>query len=398
MLPFQTENVHAVIAQALFLVEFGAPDAVGIVGLVEEDLAVQPAELCGRIDVEHEQAAGGQGVIDAAEGLPAVGGLRHVVEAVERADDGVDRLCQTQALHGLTDEKRAVFWQGLCLLLRLRQHVGGEVRADDPIPAPCQQQRQRARAAGQIQNGIEQSRNELMLYRHAPRFVGAGQSTQMIIGATPETDNQLLQVAEGLYRQFGLKRVFYSAFVNVNEDRNLPATTAGPPLLREHRLYQADWLLRFYGFQASEILDETHPNLNVLLDPKEDWAVRNLQYFPVEVNRADYHTLLRVPGIGVKSAQRIVRARRSALLRFEDLKKIGVTMKRAVYFITCNGRMLYPTKLEEDYLVRQLTEPGARQQFGTDGMSYRQMSLFDDYSVQIPSGKEILQKAVGGQF
>ena len=250
----------------------------------------------------------------------------------------------------------------------------------------------------QIQNGIEQSKNELTVYRHAPRFVNAGQSTQMIIGATPETDNQLLQVAEGLYRQFGLKRVFYSAFVNVNEDRNLPATTSGPPLLREHRLYQADWLLRFYGFKASEILDESHPNLNVLLDPKEDWAVRNLQYFPVEVNRADYQVLLRVPGIGVKSARRIVQARRTALLRFEDLKKIGVTMKRAVYFITCNGRMMYPTKLEEDYIVRQLTDAPTRRQFGTDGMSYRQMSLFDDYSVQAPARTETLHKAIGGQF
>ena len=178
MLLFQTENVHAVIAQALFLVELGAPDAVGIVGLVEEDLAVQPAELCGRIDVEHEQAAGGQGVIDAAEGLPAVGGLRHVVEAVERADDGVDRLCQTQALHGLTDEKRAVFWQGLCLLLRLRQHVRGKVRADDPIPAPCQQQRQRARAAGQIQNRMRL----YMLPRAQPLKKGQGLFVWDIVG------------------------------------------------------------------------------------------------------------------------------------------------------------------------------------------------------------------------
>ena len=156
--------------------------------------------------------------------------------------------------------------------------------------------------------------------------------------------------------------------------------------------------MRFYGFKASEILDENHPNLNVMLDPKEDWAVRHLETFPVEVNRADYYTLLRVPGIGVKSARRIVAARRSANLRFEDLKKIGVTLKRALYFITCNGRMMYSTKLEEDYLVRQLTDDVKRVQFGTDGMTYRQMSLFDDYHTVGRPDKTTLLKAAGGQF
>jgi len=250
----------------------------------------------------------------------------------------------------------------------------------------------------QIQNGIERSKNELVVYRNAPRFVGGGQSTQMIIGATPEQDYQILRVSESLYQKFGLKRVFYSAFVNVNEDKALPALPGGPPLLREHRLYQADWLLRFYGFRAEEILDEAHPNLNVLLDPKEDWAVRNLQCFPVEVNRAGYQELLRVPGIGVKSARRIVQARRSALLRFEDLKKLGVMMKRAVYFITCGGRMMYPTRLEEDYIVRQLTDSAMRQHFGSDGMSYRQMTLFDDYNVQAQATPSTLSKAAGGEF
>lgn len=229
-----------------------------------------------------------------------------------------------------------------------------------------------------IQNGITESKNEVAVYRHAPAFVPAGQSTQMIIGATGESDFQLMMVAQNLYDKFSLKRVFYSAFVQVNEDKDLPALPGGPPLLREHRLYQADWLLRFYGFQAEELLDENRPNFNVLLDPKEDWALRHLECFPVEVNRADYQTLLRVPGIGVKSAQRIVKARRSANLRFEDLKKIGVVLKRALYFITCQGRMMYNTRIEEDYITRNLLSVKEKLPAEAGGMSYRQLSLFDD--------------------
>ena len=248
----------------------------------------------------------------------------------------------------------------------------------------------------QIQTGIHANKEELVVYRHAPQFVGGGQATQMIIGATPETDYQILNVAENLYQKFELKRVFYSAFVKVNEDKNLPALPGGPPLLREHRLYQADWLLRFYGFQAAELLDENRPFFNVLLDPKEDWAIRHLEEFPVEINRASYEMLLRVPGVGVKSARRIVAARRSGNLTFEDLKKIGVVLKRAIYFITCSGRMMYPTKLEEDYIVRNLTSEKDRIRFGSDGMSYRQMSLFDDGAFQRPvTAQERLLSAVG---
>ena len=188
----------------------------------------------------------------------------------------------------------------------------------------------------------------------------------------------LIRMDAVLYQKFELKRVFYSAFVKVNEDKSLPAHPGGPPLLREHRLYQADWLLRFYGFRAEELLDERRPYFNVMLDPKEDWAVRHLECFPMEINRAPYGDLLRVPGIGVKSARRILAARRSTKLTFQDLKKLGVVLKRAVYFITCSGRMMYPTKLEEDYIVRNLTDPKDRIRFGSDGMSYRQMTLFDD--------------------
>ena len=248
----------------------------------------------------------------------------------------------------------------------------------------------------QIQNGIQANKQDLIVYRNAPKFVGGGQATQMIVGATPENDYQILNVAESLYQRFELKRVFYSAFVNVNEDSNLPALPDGPPLLREHRLYQADWLLRFYGFEAAELLDEKRPYFNVMLDPKEDWAVRHLECFPIEVNRARYEELLRIPGVGVKSAQRIVAARRSTNLTFADLKKIGVVLKRAVYFITCNGRMMYPTKLEEDYIVRNLTTDKNRIKFGSDGMTYKQMSLFDDGNFTgIVTQQERLSTAVG---
>ena len=166
------------------------------------------------------------------------------------------------------------------------------------------------------------------------RFVPAGQSTQMIIGATPESDYQIVSVAEALYAKYELKRVFYSAYIPMVQDALLPTLPGGPPLLREHRLYQADWLLRYYGFKADELLSQERPNFNIFLDPKCDWAIRHLEYFPVEVEKADYHMLLRVPGIGVKSAQRIVRARRMGKLDFPALKKMGIVLKRAQYFIT----------------------------------------------------------------
>ena len=230
-----------------------------------------------------------------------------------------------------------------------------------------------------VQNGRSQNAYELKVYHHAPSFVPAGQSTQMIVGATPETDYQMLHVAETLYQRFDLKRVFYSAFVSVNVDKALPAKTdQGPPLLREHRLYQADWLLRYYKFEAKELLTEEEPNFNPLFDPKCNWALRHLEYFPVEVNRAPYEMLLRVPGLGYRSAGRIVRARRLGTLDFQDLKKIGVVLKRAMYFLTCNGRMMYPVKLEQDYIARNLLDAGERLPQEVHGMTYQQLSLFDD--------------------
>ncbi|MDO4262251.1 MAG: putative DNA modification/repair radical SAM protein [Eubacteriales bacterium] len=231
----------------------------------------------------------------------------------------------------------------------------------------------------QVQQLRTINKNELVLYRHAPRFVPAGQSTQMIIGATGESDYQIMKVAQHMYRNYDMKRVFYSAFVRVNEDSMLPALPGGPPLLREHRLYQADWLLRYYGFDTEELLSEDKPDFNVFLDPKCDWALRHLERFPVEVMRADYETLLRVPGIGYKSAGRIVKARRLGTLDYPALKKMGVVLKRAIYFITCGGKQMYPVKLQEDYILRNILD-------GKEGLpaggqkepSCEQLSLFDD--------------------
>jgi putative DNA modification/repair radical SAM protein len=215
-------------------------------------------------------------------------------------------------------------------------------------------------------------------------FVPAGQSTQMIIGATKESDYQIMSVAEALYNNFDLKRVFYSAFININQDSLLPTTESGPPLMREHRLYQADWLLRFYGFQTGELLDELHPNFNVLLDPKCDWALRHLELFPVEVNKADYYTLLRVPGIGTKSVQRIMMARKSAVLDFTDLKRMGIVLKRAVYFITCKGRMMYSINIEENFITRQLVALKDQVPLGVEkDITYKQLSLFDDVNIKL---------------
>ncbi len=239
----------------------------------------------------------------------------------------------------------------------------------------------------EIQIRSKESKAEVAIYKHAKPFVPAGQSTQMIIGATGETDYQLVQVAESLYQQYELKRVFYSAFVNVNEDSSLPAAVEGPPLLREHRLYQADWLMRFYGFKGGELLSEKKPNFNTLIDPKCDWAIGHLEEFPIEVSRADYYTLLRVPGIGPTSAWRIVGARKHGSLTFESLKKMGVVLKRALYFITCNGKMMYPTKLEPDYILRNLLDPREKLPVDPREISYQQLSLFD---CGLQGGAEVL--------
>lgn len=233
----------------------------------------------------------------------------------------------------------------------------------------------------------------------AAPFVPAGQSTQMIIGATKENDYQLLITTQALYQKFDLKRVFYSAYVPLNEDSLLPAKDTPVPLLREHRLYQADWLLRYYGFRAEELLSPQKPNFNALLDPKCDWALGHLELFPVEVNRASYELLLKVPGIGVKSAMRIVRARRSGALDFDSLKRIGVVLKRAKYFLTCKGKMMYNIPIEEDFLTRQLTGEDALTTWEMGHpQTYRQLSLFDDMRLTSPSTIENAKMTWQGQM
>lgn len=198
---------------------------------------------------------------------------------------------------------------------------------------------------------IDRHQEERKLLRKTPRFAPAGQSTQLIVGATPESDFQIVRLAEGLYQKFHLKRVYYSAYVPVNQNSLLPTLTTSPPLRRENRLYQADWLLRFYGFQAAELLDPREPFLDRELDPKIGWALRNMSIFPVEVNRAEYEMLVRAPGVGLKSARQIINARRHGPLSFDNLGKLGVVLKRARYFLTCQGK--YLEKVDNPMLIRQ---------------------------------------------
>lgn len=241
-----------------------------------------------------------------------------------------------------------------------------------------------------IQEKINENSNDIVKYSHAPRFAPAGQSTQMIIGATPDSDYRILTLTEGLYRKYSLKRVFFSAYTPVLEHSLLPSTDTKPPLLREHRLYQADWLLRFYGFKANELLDEAVPNFNPLLDPKCSWALNHREHFPVEVNRAPYETLLRVPGIGLKSAQRIVAARRAGTLDFQALKKLGVVLKRAQFFITCKGKPLEGLKVGEHTLLRSLM---SGQELSLIQPQYEQLSLFDDmYVPALPTADAVQTK------
>ena len=227
---------------------------------------------------------------------------------------------------------------------------------------------------GQIRVRNQQSKEELVKYRHAPRFAPAGQSTQLIVGATPDTDFHILRLTQGLYDRYRLKRVFYSAYVPVVEHALLPSKDTKPPLLREHRLYQADWLLRFYGFRAEELLDEQNQDFDPRVDPKCSWALAHLDFFPVEVNTADYETLLRFPGVGVTSAKRILAARRAGRLHIENLPKLGVVMKRAQYFLTASGKVADGLRFTPDSLLRGLI---AAEQSSLPQPPVEQLSLFD---------------------
>ena len=236
-----------------------------------------------------------------------------------------------------------------------------------------------------------QTKQELAVYRSAPKFAPAGQTTQMIVGASEESDFQILRLTQGMYDKYKLKRVYFSAYIPLNENKLLPALDTKPPLLREHRLYQADWLLRFYGFKAEEILNEQHQMFNPYLDPKCNWALNNMELFPVEINTADYEMILRVPGIGVTSALRIIKARRMAYLDFDALKKIGVVLKRAQFFITCKGKTLPYISIDKTKAETYLISQHASKNFNAIN-NPQQISLFDNFT------KEDVIKCKTGQM
>ena len=231
---------------------------------------------------------------------------------------------------------------------------------------------------GLIQGGIRENRHDLVRFRHAPRFAPAGQSTQMIVGASGESDRQILALTSALYERYHLKRVFYSAYVPVNDGTSLPPIGTPPPLWREHRLYQGDWLLRFYGFSSDELFDGTEGRLHPYLDPKCHWALRHKELFPLEVNRAPYELLLRVPGIGVKSAWRIIRARRAAALTWDALAKIGVVTKRARHFLVAKGKRYFDAPAAKEEMLLDLMSPRERALFRAENAPVHQLSLFEE--------------------
>ena len=288
-----------------------------------------------------------------------------------REDYGFNGYIHAKAIPGTSPE--LVYRLGL---LADRLSVNIELPSEQGLRslAPDKSRSAILRPMGLIRDQARQSKSELTKYKHAPAFAPAGQSTQLIVGATQDTDRHILHLTESLYAKYRLKRVFYSAYVPIVESSLLPSLDTKPPLLREHRLYQADWLLRFYGFRAEELLDEQHPDFNPRIDPKCFWAICHPEQFPVEIMRAEYETLLRVPGIGPVSARRIVSARRVSHLRYEDLSRLGVVLKRAQFFITCGGRMRSGLRFSAGTLLRQLeaVERGQLPQ-----AEAQQLSLFD---------------------
>ena len=296
-----------------------------------------------------------------------------MIEALRilREDYGFNGYIHAKAIPGTSPE--LVYRLGL---LADRLSVNIELPSEQGLRslAPDKSRSAILRPMGLIRDQARQSKSELTKYKHAPAFAPAGQSTQLIVGATQDTDRHILHLTESLYAKYRLKRVFYSAYVPIVESSLLPSLDTKPPLLREHRLYQADWLLRFYGFRAEELLDEQHPDFNPRIDPKCFWAICHPEQFPVEIMRAEYETLLRVPGIGPVSARRIVSARRVSHLRYEDLSRLGVVLKRAQFFITCGGRVRSGLRFSAGTLLRQLeaVERGQLPQ-----AEAQQLSLFD---------------------
>lgn len=333
-----------------------------------DELIAQAGYLADRISINLE--------------LPTAEGLKKLAPAksFEKILDPMGKVSSTIAMHRLAIGKDA----------RMERAAGNRYLSGSIFQQKELLGGQNAFLTGNLQNSLSpgnlRSLPALRDYEKYKRpFAPAGQSTQMIIGATPESDLDLMRATQRLYQGYDLKRVFFSAYIPINEDSALPEIGTPPPLLREHRLYQADWLLRFYGFQAEELLSEERPNFHEFVDPKCDWALRHLEQFPVEIQNAPYDRILRVPGIGPKSAKRIMQARRYGKVEFEHLKKMGVVLKRAHYFITCSGRMMYNTPLEEKYIYRQLALVNNKENWRIEHQNerFRQMSLFDDFGLKM---------------
>lgn len=331
-------------------------------------------------------------------------------ELIEKVGFLCDRMSINMELPKQEDLKKFAPHKSFSSILNPMRHIQGQIALSRQMLG-LDEKMERSSVNRYLPNSLFQKRNQISTKENnmlaepsraflakAPsptqdklrNFVPAGQSSQMIVGLGRESDLDILSATENLYRFFDLKRVFFSAYVPLNEDSALPAADTPVPLLREHRLYQADWLLRFYGFRAGDLLSPSRPHFNIYLDPKCDWALRHLDLFPVEINTADYASLLKVPGIGVLGARKIIAARRLTSLYFDDLKKMGVVLKRAQYFITCKGKTLYPLSLNEDFITRQFICGQQKDRWKAEhDVTYRQLSLFDT-SKPLMGGIEIL--------
>jgi putative DNA modification/repair radical SAM protein len=249
-----------------------------------------------------------------------------------RLEQGYNGYIHLKTIPGASDElikEAGLYADRMSINLEMPTEAGLKLLAPEKSHADV------IKPLGFVQQNIVQFAEDKKLIKHVPKFVPAGQSTQMVIGATPESDKDIMYTANAFYKNFSLKRVYYSGYVPISNDSRMPVLGTQPPLLRENRLYQTDWLMRFYGFKVQEILNDANPNLDVDIDPKLSWAIRNMQHFPVDINKADYRMILRIPGIGVMSAKKIVQARKFGKLRIDQLKKIGVAYNRAKHFITC---------------------------------------------------------------
>lgn len=260
--------------------------------------------------------------------------------------------------------------------------------------APQKKKESILKPMGLINSEIIASKENHKLFKNSPSFVPGGQSTQLIVGATEDNDFNILKLTENLYNKYSLKRVYFSAYVPVNNDKNLPQIK-NPPLIREHRLYQADWLLRFYGFKASELLNEANPSFDENFDPKTTYALNNLDKFPIEINTAPYNQLLRVPGIGVRSANRIVLTRKVHSLTFEDVRKLGVVIKRAKYFITCKGKYFGEVIFDKSNIIKKL-EPKIIYPTPLINNNYEQLSFFSN--LPSPINKAEIQNTIIGEI